>query len=160
LQVYFTTTLITVKGQERYASINRIFYRDAVAAFVVYDVTRKSSFEAVTKWKADIDSKVFLYDSDIPIPCVLLANKSDLVGWIPQSEEFLERFCVENKFVSWFPTSAKKNINIEEAVMFLVSKILKNQKLDRGDYVKDLDIIRLNDKDKLKGLTFHSCVCV
>lgn len=157
---YCKHPMTNCEGQERYASLSRVFYRDAVAAFIVYDVTRKSSFDAVLKWKADIDNKVFLYDSNIPIPCVLLANKSDLVGWIPQSEAFLERFCVQNNFVSWFPTSAKKNINIEEAVMCLVRVILKNQNLDSGESVKDLDIIRLTEKDKLKGLTFRSCICV
>jgi len=41
---------------------------------VVYDVTRPKTFEAVAKWKADLDSKVRLPGGQ-PIPVVLLANK-------------------------------------------------------------------------------------
>merc|ERR1712232_977657 len=43
------------------------------------NMTRVSTFEAVQKWKSDIDAKVFLSDNR-PIPVVLLANKCDLAG--------------------------------------------------------------------------------
>lgn len=51
-----------------------MYYKEAVAALVVYDVTRPKTFEAVPKWKSDLDSKVSLPGGD-PIPVVLLANK-------------------------------------------------------------------------------------
>ena len=54
-----------------------MYYKEAVGAFVVFDVTRVSTFEAVQKWKSDIDAKVFLSDNR-PIPVVLLANKVGL----------------------------------------------------------------------------------
>lgn len=52
----------------------QVYYKEAVGAFVVFDVTRPATFEAVQKWKHDLDSKVLLPD-DKPIPIVLLANK-------------------------------------------------------------------------------------
>ena len=52
----------------------KVYYKEAVGAFVVFDVTRASTFEAVEKWKTDLDSKVFLPNGS-PIPAVLLANK-------------------------------------------------------------------------------------
>ena len=54
--------------------MTRVYYKEAVGAFVVFDVTRASTFEAVQKWKNDLDSKVTLADGS-PVPCVLLANK-------------------------------------------------------------------------------------
>lgn len=51
-----------------------MYYKEAVGALVVFDVTRVTTFEAVTKWKNDIDAKVMLPDNK-PIPVVLLANK-------------------------------------------------------------------------------------
>lgn len=54
--------------------MTRVYYKEAVGALVVFDVTRVSTFEAVTKWKTDIDTKVVLPDGK-PIPVVLLANK-------------------------------------------------------------------------------------
>lgn len=47
-----------VPGQERYGNMTRVYYREAVGALVVFDVTRASTFEAVLKWKDDLDSKV------------------------------------------------------------------------------------------------------
>ena len=64
-------------GQERFGNMTRVYYKEAVGAFIVFDVTRVSTFEAVQKWKNDLDSKVHLPDGS-PIPCVLLANKVSL----------------------------------------------------------------------------------
>ena len=52
-----------------------MYYKEAVGAMVVFDVTRVSTFEAVQKWKSDIDAKVTLPPDERPIPVVLLANK-------------------------------------------------------------------------------------
>ena len=53
---------------------SQVYYKEAVGAFVVFDVTRLSTFEAVQMWKADLDNKVLLANGK-PIPAVLLANK-------------------------------------------------------------------------------------
>lgn len=61
-------------GQERFGNMTRVYYKEAVGAFIVFDVTRTATFDAVIKWKQDLDSKVQLPDGS-PIPCILLANK-------------------------------------------------------------------------------------
>ena len=61
-------------GQERFGSMTRVYYKEAVAAFIVFDVTRSVTFDAVMKWKNDLDQKVQLPNGDC-VPCVLLANK-------------------------------------------------------------------------------------
>lgn len=38
--------------------MTRVYYREAVGALVVFDMTRISTFQAVLKWKGDLDSKV------------------------------------------------------------------------------------------------------
>ena len=53
----------------------RVYYKEAVGAFVVFDVTRTNTFENTEKWKGDIDGKVDLSVDHKPIPMVLLANK-------------------------------------------------------------------------------------
>ena len=55
------------------ASLQR-YYKEATGAFVVFDVTRLSTFEAVRMWKADLDNKVRLPNGK-PLPTILLANK-------------------------------------------------------------------------------------
>ena len=45
-------------GQERFGNMTRVYYKEAVGAFIVFDVTRVNTFDAVQKWKKDIDEKV------------------------------------------------------------------------------------------------------
>lgn len=54
--------------------MTRVYYKEAVGAFIVFDVTRSNTFDSVANWKADLDSKIQLPDGS-SIPCVLLANK-------------------------------------------------------------------------------------
>jgi Ras-related protein Rab-32 len=73
--------------------MTRVYYKEAVGAIVVFDVTRVTTFDAVQKvgsvacscvggsvligwrqWKFDIDAKVQLADGS-PIPVILMANK-------------------------------------------------------------------------------------
>ncbi|RVE39918.1 hypothetical protein evm_015432, partial [Chilo suppressalis] len=63
-----------IAGQERFGNMTRVYYKEAVGAFIVFDVSRAATFEAVVKWKNDLDTKVQLPDGS-PIPCILLANK-------------------------------------------------------------------------------------
>lgn len=51
-----------------------MYYRGAVGAFVVFDVSRAATFEGVEKWKEDLDSKL-LQPTGEPIPAILLCNK-------------------------------------------------------------------------------------
>lgn len=57
--------------------MTRVYYRYAIAAIVVFDVTRPATFEAVLKWRDDVNSKVVLPNGE-QIPMLLLANKCDL----------------------------------------------------------------------------------
>lgn len=67
-----------IAGQERFGNMTRVYYKDAIGAFVVYDVTRPKTFENVRKWKHDIDSKVQIPRGNGDIPAILLANKVNL----------------------------------------------------------------------------------
>ncbi|CAF1673557.1 unnamed protein product [Adineta ricciae] len=115
-----------IAGQERFGNMTRVYYKEAVGCFIVFDVTRGSTFEAVTKWKADLDNKVQLPDGN-PVPCVLLANKCDLVkeGLVNDASQ-MDEFCREKGFAKWFETSAKENINIEASARFLISEIMEH----------------------------------
>jgi len=118
-----------IAGQERFANLTRMYYREARGDFVVCDVTRSRTLEAVLKWKADIDAKVTL-PSGKPIPVVLLANKCDLSEKQELNQLKLESFAQENGFLKVFLTSAKENIGISEASDFLVSRIIETNELD------------------------------
>jgi small GTP-binding protein len=59
-------------GQERYRSITSSYYKGAKGAFVVYDITRRGSFDTADKWILDLKANV---SQDVTI--ILLGNKSD-----------------------------------------------------------------------------------
>ncbi|KAL4657349.1 ras-related protein Rab-38-like [Arapaima gigas] len=124
----FRLQLWDIAGQERFGNMTRVYYREAVGAFIVFDVTRPATLDAVTKWKADLDSKLTLSDGK-NVSAVLLANKWDhgfeaLWG----SDSRIEQFCRDHGFVGWFKTSAKDNINIDEAADCLVKHIIASEK--------------------------------
>ncbi|XP_026160893.1 ras-related protein Rab-32 [Mastacembelus armatus] len=112
-----------IAGQERIKNMSRAYYKGAMGAVVVFDVTHSPTLEAASEWKRDLDSKVCL-DSGHPIPAVLLANKCDMKGWDGGFVSSLDRFCKDNGFLGWFETSAKDNINIDEASAFLVKQMM------------------------------------
>ncbi|XP_050424380.1 ras-related protein Rab-32 isoform X2 [Adelges cooleyi] len=146
-----------IAGQERFGNMTRVYYKDALGAFVVFDVTRPGTFDAVVKWKQDLDAKVSLEDGT-PIPCVLLANKCDQAkeGMV-NSVSKMDEFCKENMFSAWYETSAKDNIHIDDAAKTLVSQILKNT-AQYKPLTKTNGEIRLNPAAS-QGEKKSNCAC-
>merc|ERR1711892_1621569 len=81
-----------IAGQERFGNMTRVYYRDAAAAFVVFDLSRIATFEAAAKWKEDLDMKVITGDGS-KVPAILLANKCDMPDdQCTVSDEDIEKF--------------------------------------------------------------------
>jgi len=112
-----------VAGHERFGTMTSVYYKYAIAAIIVFDLSRPATFDAVLKWRDDVNSKVVLANND-PIPALLLANKSDIPG-VTIDHEMLDKFVKDNGFIGWFETSAQKNTNVDDAMKFLISKILE-----------------------------------
>ncbi|XP_037946104.1 ras-related protein Rab-32 isoform X3 [Teleopsis dalmanni] len=149
-----------IAGQERFGNMTRVYYKEAVGAFIVFDVTRSGTFDCVSKWKEDLDSKVQLPDGS-RIPCILLANKCDQEKQgIVTTPEKMDEYVRENGFVGWFETSAKENINIDEAAKALVNKILLNDKLITAADLADSDKFNLNNQGDQSGADSKTkCSC-
>ena len=62
-------------GQERYRAITSAYYKGAKGVLIVYDITKKNTFENVDKWLNDFKMK---NDDDDAI--VIVCNKSDLIN--------------------------------------------------------------------------------
>ena len=54
--------------------MTRLYYRDASACVILFDVTNATTFRNSQKWKQDLDSKLTLPNGEL-VPCLLLANK-------------------------------------------------------------------------------------
>ncbi|XP_011813113.1 PREDICTED: ras-related protein Rab-7L1 isoform X2 [Colobus angolensis palliatus] len=129
----------TVGGQERFTSMTRLYYRDASACVIMFDVTNATTFSNSQRWKQDLDSKLTLPSGE-PVPCLLLANKCDLSPWAVSRDQ-IDRFSKENGFTGWTETSVKENKNINEAMRVLIEKMMRNSREDimslstQGDYI-------------------------
>jgi small GTP-binding protein len=75
-------------GQERYRALTKMFYKDANAAVLVYDITRKDSFEEIQNyWSNQIKES-----SPPGIILAVAANKSDLIDHEAVDEEQARKF--------------------------------------------------------------------
>ncbi|KAH7829410.1 Rab32A4 [Monocercomonoides exilis] len=137
-----------IAGQEKYGQLTRVYYKEAFGAIIVYDVSRPSTLDNVVEWKKDIDSKVRLPDPyESPIPVILLANKCDLVKKKPDATK-MDKFCRDNTIVKWFETSAQDNINVEEAIHFLVRLILETEwQSDTSSSETDGRVVQITEND-------------
>ena len=94
-------------GQERYRSLTTMFYKDANAAIMVYDVTRKDSFEELQNYWA----KQIKESSPENIILVIAANKSDLIEYETVDEGEARDFAKEISAI-FISTSAKNSEGI------------------------------------------------
>ncbi|VDN07779.1 unnamed protein product [Thelazia callipaeda] len=111
-------------GQERFRSITRFYYRGAVAALLVYDITNRGSYNSIQKWLAEVRS---LTGSKIVI--ILVGNKKDLVS--EREVRYLEarQFAQENE-LTFLETSALSGENISETFYTCARAILA--RIDSG----------------------------
>ncbi|XP_042464438.1 ras-related protein RABA1f-like [Zingiber officinale] len=104
-------------GQERYRAITSAYYRGAIGALLVYDVTRHITFENVTRWLKELRDHT---DSNIVI--MLVGNKEDLrhLRAVPTDEA---KTFAENENTFFMETSALESMNVETAFTEVLTQI-------------------------------------
>jgi len=119
-------------GQEKFRSITRSYYRGAAGALLVYDITRRETFEHLTSWLEDCRK---YSSSDITI--MLIGNKSDLESSRQVSAQEAAAFAQTHGLV-FLETSAKTAHNVEQA--FINSAKTIYDKVEKGS-------VELNTRD-------------
>ena len=119
-------------GQEKYRSLASMYYQDASAAILVYDITQLSTFEGVQTWMKEIKEKA---PPDILI--VIAANKSDLVEQETVKLEDAKKFAEESN-VTLKLTSAKDNVGIADVFKEMAIKIAKQKGLVDQEAINSL----------------------
>ena len=111
-------------GQERYKAITSAYYKGAKGAFVVYDITRKNTFETVNKWVSDISAA-----ADKKITLILIGNKNDLEDQRQVTKEMGEEKAKELG-LAFMETSACSGENLDKAFQLMINEIYKKSKED------------------------------
>lgn len=109
-------------GQEKFRSITAQYYRGAKGILIVFDVTKRTSFESVDKWLNEVHNV-----SDASIPIILIGNKKDMVkNRSVTTEEAIEYS--KDHGLNYIETSAKNGTNCSRAISRLLEDVYKNAK--------------------------------
>lgn len=118
-----------IGGQERFTNMTRVYYRDAHAVIIMFDLSMLATFHACAKWKEDLERKL-----EHPIYTVLVGNKRDIARekTIPKNTELTE-FCNSTGIDAYFETSARTGLGIEDVCHAVAVNVLRNaQPLKEG----------------------------
>lgn len=106
-------------GQERYRAITSAYYRGAVGALLVYDITSRKTFESVERWLKELREH-----ADSKIVVMLVGNKCDLAE--SRQVDVEEGTACAAKFgLSFLETSALNATNVEESFKTVLTEIYK-----------------------------------
>ena len=128
-------------GMEKYKSISSSYYRGSHCAFVVYDITNRSSFENVSKWlEAYYKSSNPQFKKNI----LLIGNKLDLDDKreVPRTEA--ESFAQMHQMIYW-ETSAKEGSNVDEVFQYVGKYLFDNFKEESNTMGSDKKEIKQNN---------------
>ncbi|KAK7206730.1 ras family-domain-containing protein [Myxozyma melibiosi] len=139
-------------GQERYRAITNAYYRGAVGALLVYDISKNSTYENSSRWLKELRDHA---DSNIVI--MLVGNKSDLRHLRAVPTEEAKNFAAENN-LSFIETSALDASNVELAFQNILTEIYRivsakqldqaNETAPRPGEGKPIDFARPPDESK------------
>ena len=110
-------------GQERFKTLTSQYYNGADGALLIFDVTSKLSFERINFWINELKEKKKLNELGL----LLIGNKIDLVNKRIIDKEEAENFAKNNN-LSYYETSALKNININNIIIDIAKQCLNNIK--------------------------------
>jgi len=118
-------------GQERFRAVTRSYYRGAAGALLVYDVTRRITYNHLTSWLTDARN---LTNPNTVI--MLIGNKKDLEAQRDVTFEEATQFAKENGLI-FLESSAKTGENVEEAFLRTAKLIFQSVQEGNVDLTAD-----------------------
>ncbi|MFX1573804.1 MAG: Rab family GTPase [Promethearchaeota archaeon] len=131
-------TLYDLGAQKFFKRFRKTYYSGAQAAFIVFDLSNRISFDSVVNWYDEL--REFVPDVDVPI--VLVGNKSDLtkerVVSYQEGVNLANTLSEKEKIkISYIETSALTGENVEDAFNLIsYHYVLKSKEIEdrrRGD---------------------------
>ncbi|KAH7682082.1 Small GTPase superfamily ARF/SAR type protein [Dioscorea alata] len=145
-------------GQERYRAVTSAYYRGAVGALLVYDITRHVTFENAKQWLKELRDH-----TDPNVVLMLVGNKSDLRHLVAVSTEDGKAFA-EQESLYFIETSALESTNVENAfteVLTQIYQIVSKNAAGTGDGAVSVNIPgkgeRINVRDDVSAVKKAGC---
>lgn len=141
----------------RYRAITSAYYRGAVGALLVYDVTRKVTFENVERWLKELRDH-----TDPSIVIMLVGNKADLRHLCAVTTEDSQAFAEKEK-MCFMETSALDATNVDGAfteVLAQIYRVVSRKALNAGDDPASLpkgQTINVGAKDDVSAVKKAGC---
>ena len=111
-------------GQSQFACIRQVFYRGMKGFIIVFDISMRTSFEAVRSWYDE------LRNTAPDVPFVLVGNKIDLDAFRQISQEEARALATELGAVSYIETSAQTGVEVRTPFERLTEQMILRQKTD------------------------------
>lgn len=106
-------------GQERYRAITSAYYRGAVGALLVYDISKRISYDNVSRWLKELRDH-----ADPNIVIMLVGNKKDLRHMRQVQTDEAKEFCKQHKLF-FIETSALADSNVAAAFETILKEIYR-----------------------------------
>ncbi|KAK4273642.1 hypothetical protein QN277_022005 [Acacia crassicarpa] len=122
-------------GQERFRAVTSAYYRGAVGALLVYDISRRQTFDSIGRWLNELHTH-----SDMNVVTILVGNKSDLKD-AREVSTAEGKALAEAEGLFFMETSALDSSNVAAAFQTVVKeiynilsrKVMKSQELQTQD---------------------------
>ena len=161
---YYRIQLWDIGGQDKSPTMAKIFSRDSHGCVIISDSTNMKTLEDTLNWQKLVSDEATFIDGG-KLPFILVQNKVDLIESreeFEQIENETKKISEFNNFEKYFMTSVKQSVNVDEAMTFLIDKIIERleKHATNGNIIfneqKQRETIRIrNDSDMDKKV----CSC-
>ena len=131
--------VLDTAGQERYNAIFENYYKLADCCLLVYDITKKYSFEKVKSYYIEKIKEKCRKDTKV----ILLGNKTDLEEEREVTQDEGKNLANENGFI-FMESSCKDNYNVSDAFTTLVE--MTNNEYNKLNQLHKINSFVLKDK--------------
>ncbi|XP_075495130.1 ras-related protein RABA5a-like [Primulina tabacum] len=128
-------------GQERFRAVTSAYYRGAVGALLVYDISRRQTFESIGRWLDELHTY-----SDMNVVTILVGNKSDLKD-AREVKTAEGKALAEAQGLFFIETSALDSSNVASAFQMVVKEIynILSRKVIQSQELKHKETARVGN---------------
>ena len=153
-------SLWDIGAQSFFARFRQTYYLGAQAAFIVFDLTKKESFDNIMKWYNELEKFI----DQRKIPLIIIGNKKDLTDQraiaYQDGVDIVSNFSKNVKIkASYIETSALTGENVEDAFTLIAYHYISQSKQEEEDRLKNDLLDELNlilEKRKKQGVNLEN----